>query len=174
MFATEMARKLLDLSVSFLAACNNYPVLKDSRLEENAFYLIKKNPQMLLELSSSQIERISNCRYIEVDEFFLFKILFAWADIKNETSTSDRKRKAKELTNCLSLESIETTHLSTTVALSGLVSTGQLYEAYKTQALHAKREHGISYKKSHHGFWRKPKCGMTSFMFYSQEMRPKP
>jgi hypothetical protein len=88
-------------------------------------------------------------------------VLRAWAEAKEnsncaeseESSRQDRKRAASELTRHIAFEHIDPETLSTTVKASGLVTMGQLCEAYESQALSAK-QHGFSCKKMRFAGWK--------------------
>jgi hypothetical protein len=119
----------------------------------------------LASLSSSQIEKVLKDNKVRADEFTLFQILLAWTTAShgqhdedsaesNETSTQSRERAASQLTQHIALESIDPGALSTTIKASGLVTMGQLCKAYETQALSAKNQHGISFKKMRSVCWK--------------------
>jgi hypothetical protein len=102
---------------------------------------IRSKPESLLKgasialLSASRIEEILKDEKVEADEYTLFRILQAWANIsKNEEKDDEetpasgqecetRKREAAEMMEYVSLNLIDPTDLSTTVASSGLVTT---------------------------------------------------
>lgn len=176
-FASKMMQKIPITSVFWLALCDDNPSLT-ALFERSAYDKICENPQWLLEgdgtlvgtLSSSQIERILKCDNIRGDEFMMFKILQAFTNsITDDAAVGDRTVQAKEFIKHIDLSNIAAADLSTTVASSGLVSTDQLLEAYKQQALQATQQ-GFSVRKRRRkaDVWKSSNC--ITFKFPANKM----
>jgi hypothetical protein len=133
-------------------------------LRDTALGMVKKYPRLLIQGNKSVVAMI-HPRYLEdilkqerlpMTEHSCFQLLQAWAtaevespDDADSTSITDltkattndwqnnRKRVASEMTSHIDLAEIDPTKLSTMVTSSGLVTTDQLFEAYKRQALKA-------------------------------------
>ena len=117
-----------------------------------------QNESALHSLRPGTIELLMQDEKIEADEYTLFLLLQAWSKAtpprgslpgnsnKDESWQEDRKEIAIDLIRHLRLDRIDPSSLSTTVFQSGLVSTEKLLEAYRTQALSAERQYGVTYK----------------------------
>jgi hypothetical protein len=142
--------KVPSLSVVWLAASDTFAALT-ADMEELALTQVRSNPDMLLEgesislLGVSRMESILKDKKMDADEFTLFRILQAWADV--DDSRKHAAGPATQLAKFISLELIDPAKLSTTVALSGLTTKDQLCDAFATQALTLSQKHSITYKK---------------------------
>lgn len=149
--AASMIDKNPRYSVPWLAVCDSNAILAGSDIEKLAFEKIRAMPKILVDgesagiFTSSRIKRILECDSVDAGELLLFKILEVWANASGESS-GDRIQEAKALTKYIRLECIDPDEISSIVAYSGLVSSDQICEAYKKQALAAKG-HGIVYEK---------------------------
>jgi hypothetical protein len=139
----------------------------------NAYALLspgKTQGQAILSLSPTLLETIIRDQKIEADEYTMFRILDAWSNATDDEmshnnrksgetldmgterreaarQTTERREAARQMTNHLRLDHIAPHDLSTTVTSSGLVTSEQLLEAYKLQALDAQREHNKSFNR---------------------------
>jgi hypothetical protein len=171
MAITQMDKKP-SLCVTYFAACETHGALVATEVKDHALEKIRANPKILLEegvslasLSSSHFEKVLKDKNVRADELTLFQILQAWtaandgqhdkdSAVSNETSSQSRKRAASQLTQHIALELIDPEALSTTVKASGLVTKDQLLEAYESQALLSKQQHGTSFKKMRFAGWK--------------------
>jgi BTB/POZ domain len=164
---TSIKQKMREYSkyaVFFMAAC--FPDCADTKvLQDTAVEEVKRNPQLIIHGTKSVVARIHpwylkeilSQEKIPVDAHDCFKILQAWAaaevaspDEHNDDSTaaavqSNNEKKsrtciASEMTSHIQLADISPTELSTMVTTSGLVTTEQLFEAYKSQALRSQTQ----------------------------------
>jgi hypothetical protein len=89
----------------------------------------------------------------------LFQILQAWGQ--------------QQRTKYIFLEHIDPEPLSSTVKSSGLVTSDQLLDAYKTQAHLAKQQHGMFYKKMRVQTWKSTyDVTLSVELFISRHGRP--
>jgi hypothetical protein len=164
-------------------ACNALSYLEDksgvwSEMEGKIRQIIRSNASAILEnevnvissLSASSLENILREDDIGVDDFTLFLVLEAWANNdgkkvvtaagkqldSSEIQNEDRRETAAQLTHYIRFSHIDPSKLSTKVQESGLVTTEQLCEAFKKQALHSERQLGRSFKKQKttHAVWK--------------------
>lgn len=151
--ANEMMQDDSDLTVEILATCT--PGFETTRvLEDCALNFVKHHPydRLLFHgetfvpmIHPSYIEGILTDRYVPLDEKHYFEILQKWSNVTTDKTDDDnarlnnQKRIAADMTKHIHLEDIDSTDLITKVAPSGLVSTDQLCEAFKTQSLRANK-----------------------------------
>lgn len=153
------------LACLFLVEC------RGTGLEDWARQMIRSKPtetflsdddrEAVASLSPALLESILRDGQMEADEYTLFRILKAWADMDDycietdtdgddETSNASpetRQEIATRLTEHIRLEGINPPDLATFVAPSGLVSAEQLSKAFQVQALRAYKEHAVNYLK---------------------------
>jgi len=143
-------------SLAFLALeiCKQEGPSVPADLRELIFYRIRSNQGKTLEpshitvLSPSVLEELLSEEESNMSEESLFGILQVWAE------EDDRKAIAKTFVMHLHLELMDPTFLVSSVTPSGLVTTEQLLEAYKSQALAAKAKTAIAYNR--------PRCDWTN------------
>ncbi|CAB9525945.1 expressed unknown protein [Seminavis robusta] len=83
-------------------------------------------------LSADVLEEILQNPKTEMTEYHLFQILQVWAE-GNGDDNNNNQTKAKALSKHICLQKINPETLSTTIAASGLVTSEQLLEAYKSR-----------------------------------------
>jgi hypothetical protein len=141
--------------------------------EEYALNTIRSFPSAMLQdgsalfsLNPATMEQLMQDEKIEADEYTLFLLLEAWSkatppagytrrheppssstdDERDFSWQENRKDIAMSLVKHIRLDRIDPSSLSSTVFNSGLVSTEHLLDAYRTQALSAERQYGVTYK----------------------------
>ncbi|CAB9526636.1 expressed unknown protein [Seminavis robusta] len=102
-------------------------------------------------LSASSLEEILKDNTIQADEQNLFELVLQWAeheDNDNDNHHHDRSLAASEMIqHHVRLDWIDPEYLSTTVSESNLVSQKSLLEAFKLQALAAKKQHNVVFRR---------------------------
>jgi len=92
-------------------------------------------------LSASVLEDILSDEKIEADELTLFRALRSWAEGgSSDMECETRGLVAKEMSRHLSLERIRPSYLCEIVQPSGLVTSYQLQEAFRAQAMEAESQ----------------------------------
>ncbi|CAB9505885.1 expressed unknown protein [Seminavis robusta] len=151
------------LSFVVLAACHKAGPLVPAELAEPAWSLVRTNKDALMStnaiacVDATLVEEILKDDQTTMDEYDLFLFLTQWVQI----NPKDRKPIAKKLGCNIKLESINPSHLSDTVASSGLFMSDQINEAYKNQALHAEQAGSVPFQGSRHGVWKKSRTAAT-------------
>ncbi|CAB9508776.1 expressed unknown protein [Seminavis robusta] len=124
-------------SFAVLQACKTAGPSIPESLVEKAMEIVRSSPAESITkehvhcLSSEVLEEILSDKKMEVTEYQLFQILNLWS----QDSGDERKLAAAELSKHVCLAEIDPETLSTAVTASGLVTSEQLLETYKQQAL---------------------------------------
>eukprot|EP00797_Seminavis_robusta_P010015 Sro1732_g294141.1 (305) ;mRNA; r:3190-4104 len=149
----EYVKKLPTLSLAVLEACaqerpaisNNLLELALTNVRHNKFDVL--NQGVLGSLSSPVLTQILSDEKSLVTEYKRFKMVHLWSQGASERE-ENRLEVAKMLVKKhLKLQFINPEALSNSVAPSGLVDIQHLAEAYKQQAIKAKRTFGASFEK---------------------------
>ena len=129
-----------------------------STIQEVAMETIRSNLKALVKdegilasITHPVLEIIVKDEKLEADEFEVFELILKWSKLEAYDSDGSggatRLQQASQLTEHLKLQCIEPNELSTVVGPSGLVKQDKLLDAFKTQALQASSDHGVSYKR---------------------------
>lgn len=122
------------------------------QIEKLAMHVIRfhleatlKSDTLVQAMTPQVLERIVKDSSIEASEYQIFCLIKQWSG-----GTPDRLAIATRLSNHLQLEHMDPADLASTVATSGLIPQERLLEAFKSQALEAKSDHGVSFQQPRH------------------------
>jgi BTB/POZ domain len=165
-FLSNLLESNPSLAFAVLEGCKQAGPSVPEELE--ALALAKIRCLVGTDFKTAEIAMLSPCLMEEIlkdpemgaYEYELFKLLLQWAeasddDVSKRTGSDPplhpsivgRREIACQLTEYIHLEHIDPRSLSTVVANSGLVTSEQLMEAFKLQALAAQDVHNIAFNK---------------------------
>ena len=148
-------KKFLDAwpgrSFLVLEACSKQGPSAPSGVKAHALAIVRSNKACVEKatavalLSPPTLEEILRDKDTLMEEYYFFQILDIWVNSESleddadaglrSNCRDDRRSIAAQMIKHINLESIDPKHLSTTVTSSGYVTSEQLLEAFKSQAL---------------------------------------
>eukprot|EP00978_Attheya_sp_CCMP212_P036948 scaffold171037_cov51-Attheya_sp.AAC.2 len=168
----NLMRTLLDDALEFMnespkSACLFLQASREDlhgfeNIEEKSLELIRNDPdttllkaKATLLIKATLLEEILKDTTLQTDEYTLFLVVKAWAEVKsppiedNEEGKESRREVASRLVkNYISLDLISPSNLCNIVGPSGLSETTELNAAYKEQALLAEAVTNKDYAKN--------------------------
>jgi hypothetical protein len=153
--ATNLIKRHKKLACEFWKECRAIgPAAVETGIDEIAFEKIRLNPSEAFEddglssLSPLLMEEIVRDEKVNADELTIFNLVKKWSESAPEDTKNaeDHQAAARKITKYIHLELIDPEALNTVVSSSGLVTNAQLFEAFKAQALRAKKQ-GVHFPK---------------------------